>query len=80
MMQKTIIETEVTYTLEHEGQFILIEHVPARVCQENGEQLFSPDTVEHIHALIKTKIGTRPLGFITFRPIPIQQEIRGGKY
>jgi YgiT-type zinc finger domain-containing protein len=58
MMQETIIETEVTYTLEHEGQFILIEHVPARVCRETGEQLFSPDTVEHIQALINT--GKKP--------------------
>jgi hypothetical protein len=27
--------------------------VPARVCRETGEQLFSPDTVEHIQDLIK---------------------------
>jgi len=29
MMKETIIDTEVTYTLEHHGKFFLIEHVPA---------------------------------------------------
>ena len=52
-MKETMIETEVTYTLEHEGKFYLIEHVPARVCRETGEQYFAPETVEHIQALIK---------------------------
>ena len=52
-MKETIIETEVTYTLMHSGKFYIIEHVPARVCQETGEQLFSPETVERIQALIK---------------------------
>jgi hypothetical protein len=27
--------------------------VPARVCQETGEQFFAPETVERIQALIK---------------------------
>jgi len=52
-MKETMIETEVTYTLEHGGKFHLIEHVPARVCRETGEQYFAPETVEHIHALIR---------------------------
>ncbi len=54
-MRETMIQTEVTYTLEHGGRFYLIEHVPARVCQETGEQYFAPETVEHIQALIKSK-------------------------
>lgn len=52
-MKETMIETEVTYTLEHGGKLYLIEHVPARVCRETGEQYFAPETVEHIQALIK---------------------------
>lgn len=50
-----MIETEVTYTVEHEGKFYLIEHVPARVCRETGEQYFAPDTVERIQNLIKSR-------------------------
>ena len=54
-MKETMIENEVTYTLEHDGKFFLIEHVPARLCRETGEQYFSPETVEHIQTLIKNK-------------------------
>ena len=52
-MKETMIETEVTYILEYGGKFYIIEHVPARVWQETGEQFFSPETVERIQALIK---------------------------
>jgi YgiT-type zinc finger domain-containing protein len=54
-MQETMIKTEVTYTLEHDGKFCLVEHVPARVCRETGEQFFAPETVERIQALIKSR-------------------------
>ena len=54
-MKETMIDAEVTYTLERHGRFYIIEHVPARVCKETGEQFFAPETVEHIHALIKGK-------------------------
>ncbi|MEN6578251.1 MAG: YgiT-type zinc finger protein [Phycisphaerales bacterium] len=52
-MKETMAETQVTYTLEFGGKFYIIERVPARVCQETGEQFFSPETVERIQALIK---------------------------
>ncbi len=52
-MTETMIDTEVTYTLEHGGRFYIIEHVPARVCQETGEQFFSPEAVDHIQSLIR---------------------------
>jgi YgiT-type zinc finger domain-containing protein len=61
-MKETMVETEVTYTLQHEGTFYVIEHVPARVCQETGEQFFAPDTVEHIHAIVEGK--TKPVRLI----------------
>jgi len=53
-MKETMVESEVTYTLEVAGKFYIIEHVPARVCKETGEQYFSPDTVERIQALLKS--------------------------
>ena len=52
-MKETITETTVTYTLEYGGKFYVIEHVPARVCQETGEEYFSPETVEYIQDLVK---------------------------
>lgn len=56
-MKETMIETTVTYTLAYGGKLYVIEHVPARVCQETGEEFFAPDTVEHIQALVQ---GNRP--------------------
>ncbi len=54
-MKETMIESRVTYMLEHNGKFYIVENVPARVCKETGEQFFSPDTVEHIQSIIKDK-------------------------
>ena len=54
-MKETMVEKKVTYTLEHGGKFYIIEHVPARVCEETGEQYFAPETVEHLQSLIKGK-------------------------
>ncbi len=50
--KETFVEREVTSTLEVDGQFVVIENVPARVCAETGEQLFSPETVEHLQRII----------------------------
>jgi len=52
-MEEAMPGTKVTYTLEHGGKFYIIKHVPARVCQETGEQYFAPETAERIQALIK---------------------------
>ncbi len=52
-MSETMIETRITYTLQHAGRFFIIEHVPARVCKETGEQYSSPETVERIQAIIQ---------------------------
>ncbi len=54
-MKETIIDTTVTYTIQYAGKFYIIEHVPARVCRETGEQFFAPETVEHIQSLLKGK-------------------------
>jgi hypothetical protein len=53
-MKETMLYAEVTYTLEQAGKFYVMEHVPARVCKDTGEQLFSPETVQHIQVLIKS--------------------------
>lgn len=54
-MKETMVDARVTYALEHSGKFYVIEHVPARVCRETGEEYFAPETVEHIQRLIKGK-------------------------
>jgi YgiT-type zinc finger domain-containing protein len=50
--KETMVERKVTYTLEKDGKFIIVENVPARVCMETGEQFFSPETVERLQQMI----------------------------
>ncbi|NCR81563.1 MAG: YgiT-type zinc finger protein [Microcystis aeruginosa K13-05] len=50
--QETLIEQEVTYTLEINGNFFIIENVPARVCVETGERFFAPETVERLQEIV----------------------------
>jgi YgiT-type zinc finger domain-containing protein len=42
-----LIEQKVTYRLEVNGQFFIIENVPARVCIETGERFFAPEDETH---------------------------------
>ena len=50
-----VIETKVTYTLEHDGHFYLVENVPARISPETGEQFFLPETVQRLQSFIFQK-------------------------
>ena len=50
--QETMVERKVTYTLEVDGHFSIVENVSARVREETGEEFFAPGTVEKLHALI----------------------------
>ncbi len=52
-MEETMVDARVTYTLQYSGRFYIIEHVPARVCQETGDEYFAPETVEHIQQMIE---------------------------
>jgi YgiT-type zinc finger domain-containing protein len=50
--KETFVEQHVNYVLEMDGKFIIVENVPARVCVETGERLFSPETVERLQHMI----------------------------
>ena len=50
--EEKLVDRRVTYTLEHEGKFYIVENVPARVNEETGEQFFSPVTVERLQRTI----------------------------
>ena len=54
-IKETYSEQYVTYTLELGGKFYIVEHVPAKVCLETGEQYFAPETVEKIQKIIWEK-------------------------
>ncbi len=56
--KETFEEKKVTYVLEQRGKGLIIEHVPARVCRETGERLFSPETVERLQQIVREQ--TKP--------------------
>jgi YgiT-type zinc finger domain-containing protein len=39
-------EQMVTYTIQMDDKLVVVEHVPAKVCDQCGERLYSPETVE----------------------------------
>ena len=55
MQNETFIAQNVNYTLELDGEFIVVENVPARVCVQTGEKLFSPETVERLQKIVLEK-------------------------
>jgi YgiT-type zinc finger domain-containing protein len=55
MPDETFVEQTVTYTLEVQGRFIIVEQVPARVSLQTGERFFSPETVERLQAIVWEK-------------------------
>jgi len=52
LLEETFVDQRVTYTLEFEGRFVIIEHVPARVSVRTGERFFSPETVERLQKIV----------------------------
>jgi hypothetical protein len=51
-LEAQLVEQRVTYTLEMDGKFYIVENVPARVDEETGEQFFAPSTVERLQGTI----------------------------
>lgn len=51
--EEKLTEQNVTYTIELDGKFYIVENVPARVNEETGEQYFAPETVEQLQKKIR---------------------------
>ncbi|MBC8332715.1 MAG: hypothetical protein H8E28_12095 [Anaerolineae bacterium] len=47
-----LVEKKIAYTLYKNGNFFIVENVPARVNEETGEEFFSPETVENLQLII----------------------------
>ena len=50
--KETFIEKKVTYAIELDGKFIIVENVPSRVCVKTGERFFAPETVERLQQTV----------------------------
>lgn len=53
-IEDRMIETLVMFTIEVDGQIVIVENVPARVEPETGEQLFSADTVDRLQQILRS--------------------------
>lgn len=60
--REVLVECRVTYTLQLNGKFYLVENVPARVNEESGEHFFAPSIVKHLQQLILN--GEKPVRMI----------------
>lgn len=49
-------QREVVHTVRQGNRIIVIDHVPAEICNNCGDVLFTPDTVRKIEALRRTAI------------------------
>ena len=45
-------EQTVTYTIQTDDKLVVVEHVPAKVCGQCGERLYSPETVERLQQTV----------------------------
>lgn len=52
---ETLVDKKVTYHIEVDGRFFVIENVPARVNVETGENHFSPETVERLRKIVRER-------------------------
>lgn len=52
MNSDRLVEQTVTYTLLKDDKLHVVEHVPARVDPETGEQFFAADTVERLQKIL----------------------------
>ena len=51
-------ERKIVHTVRHQGQVVVIDHVPGEVCSVCGDVLLKPETVRRIETLLRT--ATRP--------------------
>jgi len=47
----------VTFTYEEENKYILIEHVPADVCERCGEKMYSPEVTDELLRIAQRKLS-----------------------
>ena len=48
----SMVEQEVTYRIEMGDKLIVVENVPAKVCLQCGEKLYSAETVESLQKTV----------------------------
>ena len=50
-----VSKKKVSYMIFYGGHWVIVENVPAKVCHQCGERLFSPGVVEKLQKVIWSK-------------------------
>jgi hypothetical protein len=53
--KELLVDRNVHFAMEVDGELVIIEKVPARVNPETGEQLLSTTTVQRLREMIKAR-------------------------
>lgn len=51
--QGKLVKKQVSYTANRRGYHLIIDDVPAWVCQQCGEPMFDEETVDAIQAMLR---------------------------
>ena len=51
-------EWDLPHAARHQGQVIVIDHVPTEVCSECGDVLLKTETISRLEELLKTNTHT----------------------
>lgn len=57
---------EVVRAIRQGGRIIVVEHIPAEVCDVCGDVLFTPETIERLEALRQTATPVRTVPLYDF--------------
>lgn len=50
-----LVEKRVTHPQEYEGEIVILENIPAEVCQQCGEVLLRPGVLEQVQQIVWEK-------------------------
>lgn len=48
-------QRRITHTVRHQGELVVIDHVPAEMCGVCGDVLLSPQTIRHIEKMLQSR-------------------------
>jgi YgiT-type zinc finger domain-containing protein len=49
----------IVHTVQQGSEIFVFEHVPAEVCPVCGDTLLTPETIEHLEALLRSRSNPR---------------------
>jgi hypothetical protein len=52
MSEEQFVEERVSYALQVDDRFVIVENVPARISIQTGERFFSPETVQRLQQIV----------------------------